>query len=278
MTHIGNNVKIEVEDLRIGHESVIEDNVIIKAEKLFVGDNSVIGHDSKILIPELRIGDYTKINNHTLINGYKPCFIGHNCYFGQNDVLNATETLTFGNNVGGGIYSSFWTHGTYGTLSEGCTIAKIAPTIIEDDVWVMGAYTSIFPNVTLGKGSIILPGSVVTTSVPAYRCYAGNPAVDVTDKIHPYRKLTLQERFSMIKDFLRGFEGKIRFVHTLEDKDILNDEESVFFTCENHVSKEYEKVSIFNVATRSYTKKLTSLEIGVIHHLLWEKAKFIPEP
>lgn len=47
--------------------------------------------------------------------------------------------------------------------------------IIEDDVW-MGYNVVILPGVTIGKGSIIGAGSVVTKDVPPGCVYAGVPA------------------------------------------------------------------------------------------------------
>lgn len=47
--------------------------------------------------------------------------------------------------------------------------------IIEDDVWV-GGRAIILRGVTLGRGSIIGAGSVVTRSTPPYAIAAGNPA------------------------------------------------------------------------------------------------------
>lgn len=52
---------------------------------------------------------------------------------------------------------------------------KTAPVIIEDDVFV-GTRAMILKGVTLGRGSIIGAGSVVTKSVPAFSICAGNPA------------------------------------------------------------------------------------------------------
>ena len=47
--------------------------------------------------------------------------------------------------------------------------------VIEDDVWV-GTHAIILPGVTVGRGSIIGAGSVVTKSVPPYAIVGGNPA------------------------------------------------------------------------------------------------------
>jgi maltose O-acetyltransferase len=47
--------------------------------------------------------------------------------------------------------------------------------IIEDDVWV-GSRAIILRGVTVGRGSIVAAGSVVTKSVPRYAIVAGCPA------------------------------------------------------------------------------------------------------
>jgi acetyltransferase-like isoleucine patch superfamily enzyme len=46
---------------------------------------------------------------------------------------------------------------------------------IEDDVWI-GAGCIVLPGVTIGKGSIIGAGSVVTGDIPGGVIAAGNPA------------------------------------------------------------------------------------------------------
>jgi hypothetical protein len=64
---------------------------------------------------------------------------------GQNCILNSTERLTIGNGVGIGTYSCVWTHGFHGELLEGCKILKLAPTVIEDDVLIVGSYNIVSP-------------------------------------------------------------------------------------------------------------------------------------
>lgn len=51
---------------------------------------------------------------------------------------------------------------------------KSAPVIIEDDVFI-GAHSIILKGVTIGSGSVIGAGSVVSKSIPSKQVWAGNP-------------------------------------------------------------------------------------------------------
>jgi len=53
--------------------------------------------------------------------------------------------------------------------------ATLGPVVIEDDVWIASG-AIILPGVSIGKGSVIGAGSVVTRDVPPYSIAAGNPA------------------------------------------------------------------------------------------------------
>lgn len=61
-------------------------------------------------------------------------------------------------------------------------------TIIEHDVW-LGAKVSVMPGVTIGHGSIIGTGSVVTKDVPPFSVAAGVPA-KVIDHLDPNKFVT----------------------------------------------------------------------------------------
>ena len=50
-----------------------------------------------------------------------------------------------------------------------------APIVVEDDVWV-GTAAVVLPGVTIGRGSIVAAGAVVTRDVPADTIVAGVPA------------------------------------------------------------------------------------------------------
>ncbi len=49
------------------------------------------------------------------------------------------------------------------------------PITIEDDVWI-GANSIVLPGVTIGKGTVIAAGSIVTKTIPAMCIAGGNPA------------------------------------------------------------------------------------------------------
>jgi acetyltransferase-like isoleucine patch superfamily enzyme len=53
--------------------------------------------------------------------------------------------------------------------------ADVKPIVIEDNVWI-GRRAILFPGVTLGVGSVVATGSLVTGDVPPYTLVAGNPA------------------------------------------------------------------------------------------------------
>lgn len=65
---------------------------------------------------------------------------------------------------------------------------------IKDDVYI-GACAVILPGVTIGQGSVVSAGSVVTTSVPPMTVVQGNPAVRVAKCGIPLGHLTSRVEF-----------------------------------------------------------------------------------
>ena len=73
------------------------------------------------------------------------------------------------------------------TAAEAITTS--APITLEDDVWI-GANAVICGGVTIGKGSIIGAGSVVTRDIPAGVVAAGTPC-------HPLRPVTEADKIDL---------------------------------------------------------------------------------
>lgn len=323
MSHKFAKLKIQGEEIRISDTAVIEepcelaarkiqigDYVHIQrncrfrslngpADKIIIGDCSFIGHDTNVLVPAINLGDYVTIHNNSLIYGFKPCTLGHNCWIGQNCILNSNETLKIGNNVGIGAYSQVWTHVYFGELLEGCQIFNVSPTIIEDDVWLIG-HCIVSPGLSIGKKAIVLGGSMVTSTIAAGTVYGGTPAKDLTDRF-PKRKIpSLHEKFEMMKKFAedfvemkcstynakklsngyrlssRDYEFRILFVEKVDSSIKANGIDTILITMHYEDVNLDETVSLFNLETKTYKKRKTLCERLLIKFLNSYRARFLP--
>jgi len=90
----------------------------------------------------------------------------------------AAEKIIIGNNVNVGANTIIMDTDFHPLEAEARRLdsepAKTAPVFIEDDVFI-GTNCLILKGVTLGQGSVIGAGSVVTKDVPPYTIVAGNP-------------------------------------------------------------------------------------------------------
>lgn len=103
-------------------------------------------------------------------------FIGENVIFDSQH----PEDIEIGNFVHITTGCVLLTHYMNTKLNEiHCEHGKIK---IEDHVF-LGANTIISKPVTIGKGSIVGAGSVVTKDIPPYQIWAGNPARYIKDRV-----------------------------------------------------------------------------------------------
>jgi len=104
--------------------------------------------------------------------------IGDYSGIGENSILGQDEEIRIGNNVLIGPHLMIFTQNhNFGDRNklireQGATRK---PVIIEDDVWI-GARVILLPGVTLGRGSVVAAGAVVTKSVPPFSVIGGVPA------------------------------------------------------------------------------------------------------
>jgi acetyltransferase-like isoleucine patch superfamily enzyme len=111
--------------------------------------------------PTLRIGDGSAI--------------GHNCRF------TVGKQITIGRHCH--VSSDVWMFDSSGHPADPearlaglpPSAEEVQPIVIEDNVWI-GSRSIIFPGVTIGHGSLVAAGSVVTGDVPPNTLVAGNPA------------------------------------------------------------------------------------------------------
>lgn len=118
--------------------------------------------------------------------------IGKNTYIGPNSIIQSKESVVVGENViiaNSVLIVDNNNHPTDPAMRlkmSACEdfmndelwswkYAESKPIIIEDNVWI-GRDSRILKGVTVGKGSIVALGAVVTKDVPPYTIVAGNPA------------------------------------------------------------------------------------------------------
>jgi len=108
---------------------------------------------------KIEVGQRTRIHGSCL-HAYTSIVIGEKCLIAANcQIIDSSgHNLSF-DNIGNRI----------NTLGNG------RPIVVQDCVWI-GANTIILPGVTIGKGSVIGAGSIITKDIPPMVVAAGNPA------------------------------------------------------------------------------------------------------
>jgi acetyltransferase-like isoleucine patch superfamily enzyme len=116
------------------------------------------------------IGDNVKIGNETRIGSF--CDIGNGVIIGKNCNIQAHVTISNGCKIGNNVFIA--PNSTL--LNDKFPLSEcLTPPVIEDNV-VIGGCAVILPNLTIGKGSVVAAGSLVTKHVPPETVVKGTPA------------------------------------------------------------------------------------------------------
>ena len=85
----------------------------------------------------------------------------------------------------------------------------VAPVVIKDNAWIaIGAI--LLPGVTIGEGSIVAAGSIVTKDIPPLVLAAGIPAKPLRDLAQKLKDQYSQKEFNTLLDRRRimGYKGE----------------------------------------------------------------------
>ena len=110
-------------------------------------------------IGKLEVGKDSTINFGCYLDNRRGIKIGDNVGIAHN-----TKIYTLGHNIDSPYFET-----------------KGAPVVIENDVFVF-ANVLIMPGVTIHRGAIVLPGSVVTKDVEEFAVVGGNPAKYIRER------------------------------------------------------------------------------------------------
>lgn len=125
-----------------------------------IGKNSVVQHVRFFSFGKISIGDNTIINSGCYLDNRRGISIGSSCV-----IAHDTKIYTLGHEIDDTAFKT-----------KGQSVS------IEDYV-IIFSNVLIMPGVTVGKGSVILPGSVVTKNIPEMKVVGGNPAKIIRDRL-----------------------------------------------------------------------------------------------
>ena len=174
---IGKNVAIRYpKNLHLGNQVIIEDGAEINclaSNGIHLGDR-------------VSIGKYAIIRPSNIYGGAigAGLIVGDNSNIGPGAYIGCSGLITIGKNVmmspGVSIYAENhnFSDTTLPMKDQGVTVEFVN---IEDDCW-LASNCIILAGVTIGKGSVIAAGAVVTKDVPPYSVVAGSPAVVIKSR------------------------------------------------------------------------------------------------
>ena len=123
-------------------------------------------------------GPGTRILRHVVVYYPENLNLGGQVSIASNCQLNAIGGLTIGDNVLIGPGTYIWTQNHKfedPIIPIRLQGSEVSPVMIEDDVWI-AAGCVILPGVTIGKGSVVAAGAVVTRTAAPFSVIAGVPA------------------------------------------------------------------------------------------------------
>ncbi|MBF6588994.1 MAG: acyltransferase [Ktedonobacterales bacterium] len=171
VTLIGKHVTLRNKRyIRAGRNLIVEDYAEIQGlsrQGITFGDRVSIGRFAMIRPSGYyggELGEGLSVGDHSNIGAY--CYIGCAGFIriGSNVMMSPRVSLYAENHN--------FAEVTRPMKEQGVTRA---PIVIEDDCWI-ASHSVILAGVTIGRGSIIAAGSVVTRDVPPYSIVAGSPA------------------------------------------------------------------------------------------------------
>ncbi|ALO34400.1 acetyltransferase [Colwellia sp. MT41] len=148
---------------------------------LYGGLPVVIGSLDIIMGDKVRLAAMTTISGRAVGNTIPLLVIGNNVGIAWRTSISVGNKITLGNNVriAGDCYLAGYPghpiNAKLRALGKPDHESQVGDITLQDDVW-LATGVKVMPGVTIGRGTIVAAGSVVTKSLPSFVLAAGVPA------------------------------------------------------------------------------------------------------
>lgn len=160
--------------IRVGAGVLIDDNAVLDAKGdgnrgITVASGCFIGRNTILTCKDgdIELGERSDVGSNCLIMAGAPVRLGQDVLIGAYSYL-----------VGGGNYDLARTDVPINRSQPDGSARGIR---VEDDVWI-GAHVVVLDGVTIGRGSVVAAGAVVTRDVPPRSIVAGTPAKVIKER------------------------------------------------------------------------------------------------
>lgn len=181
-------------------------------DKFVLGDCSRMGRRNFIECRSFEVGKYLWMTDDVEIgrgghHGPNSIVkIGDGCAILEHVMMNPSEAVTIGNNVGIGTGVHIWTHGSYLDILQGFP-ASFKPVKIGNDVWLPDKII-VLPGIKIGNNVVVQASSVINKNLPD-GCLAGGIPVEILLKNVFPKILTDENKKTLIEEILVEWKDKI---------------------------------------------------------------------
>ncbi|MFG3429547.1 hypothetical protein [Streptomyces californicus] len=182
--------------VRLGAGSVVDADSEVVCREWSVGAGCYVGH-------RLRVGAGASMEERSTFR------VGDRCQIAPDVVVNPTEPVVIGDEVGISAQVGIWTHGYHAghPVRDGHG-AAFAGVVVEDGVW-LGVRAVVLPGVRVGAGTVVAAMGVVNRSLPAGVLAAGVPA-RVKHALRP-QALDGEGRRAAVAALVEDWVARLRF-------------------------------------------------------------------
>ncbi len=223
-TRIGKESDIRATQLILESGTTLgHDMRCLVGEQLRIGRNAYIGHSCELICRNAKIDEGFYAEHGIIIGGgggsTGPCSelkIGRFVHLGEFSVLNTARPLTIEDEAGLGAHVMIYTHGMWSPVLEGYPV-NFGQVHIGSKAWITGR-SIIMPGVSVGEGTVVAMGSVVTKDLPPRSLAGGVPAKVLREGLFDH-KLSFEEQIGIVREILERYIPELEFKGFTVEKD-----------------------------------------------------------